>query len=48
MAPNEPLLVLATLDLFETGLVGVDRLVHQDAQLNLGFRFTQSVDVAFP
>ena len=48
MAPNKPLLVLAILDLVEAGLVGMDGLVHKDAQLNLGFRFTQSVDVAFP
>ena len=48
MAPNKPLLVLATLDLFETGLVWADGLVHKDAQLNLRLRFTQSVDAAFP
>ena len=38
MAPNKPLLVLAILDLVEAGLVGVDGLVHKDAQLNLRFR----------
>lgn len=38
MAPNKPLLVLAVLDLFEAGLVGVDGLIHKDAQLNLRFR----------
>ncbi len=48
MAPNKPLLVLAILDLVEAGLVGIDGLVHKDAQLNLGFRFTQSVDTALP
>ena len=36
--PNRPLLVLAILDLVEAGLVGVDGLVHKDAQLNLRFR----------
>ena len=35
MAPNNPLLVLAILDLVEAGLVG---LVHMDAELNLRFR----------
>jgi len=39
MAPNKPLLVLAILDLFEVGLVGMDGLVHKDAQLNLRFKF---------
>jgi hypothetical protein len=39
MAPNKPLLVLAILDLVESGLVGMDGLVHKDAQLNLRFRF---------
>ncbi len=48
MAPNKPLLVLAILDLVEAGLVGADGLVHKDAQLNLRFRFTQSVDTALP
>jgi len=38
MAPNKPLLVLAILDLVDTGLVGSDGLVHKDAQLNLRFR----------
>ena len=38
MAPNKPLLVLAILDLMEAGLVGMDGLVHKDAQLNLRFR----------
>jgi len=38
MAPNKPLLVLAILDLIEAGLVGMDGLVHEDAQLNLRFR----------
>lgn len=38
VAPNKPLLVLAILDLFEAGLVGVDGLIHKDAQLNLRFR----------
>jgi len=38
MAPNKPLLVLAILDLFEAGLIGLDGLVHKDAQLNLRFR----------
>jgi putative restriction endonuclease len=38
LAPNKPLLVLAILDLVEAGLVGVDGLVHKDAQLNLRFR----------
>jgi len=38
MAPNKPLLVLAILDLVEAGLVGVEGLVHRDAQLNLRFR----------
>jgi putative restriction endonuclease len=38
MAPNKPLLVLAILDLFESGLIGPDGLVHKDAQLNLRFR----------
>jgi hypothetical protein len=38
MAPNKPLLVLAILDLVETGLVGTEGLVHKDAQLNLRFR----------
>ena len=38
MAPNKTLLVLAILDLVEAGLVGVDGLVHKDAQLNLRFR----------
>jgi putative restriction endonuclease len=38
MAPNKPLLVLAILDLVEAGLVGVDGLIHKDAQLNLRFR----------
>ena len=38
MAPNKPLLVLAILDLVEAGLVGMDGLVHKDAQLNLRFR----------
>jgi putative restriction endonuclease len=38
MAPNKPLLVLAILDLVETGLVGAEGLVHKDAQLNLRFR----------
>ena len=38
MAPNKPLLVLAILDLVEAGLVGLDGLVHKDAQLNLRFR----------
>jgi hypothetical protein len=33
MAPNKPLLVLAILDLIEAGLVGMDGLVHKDAQL---------------
>jgi hypothetical protein len=37
-APNKPLLVLAILDLVEAGLVGMDGLVHKDAQLNLRFR----------
>ena len=37
-APNKPLLVLAILDLVEAGLVGIDGLVHKDAQLNLRFR----------
>ena len=32
------LLVLAILDLVEAGLVGMDGLVHEDAQLNLRFR----------
>ena len=36
--PNRPLLLLALLDLVEAGLVGVDGLVHKDAQLNLRFR----------
>ena len=48
MAPNKPLLVLAILDLVEAGLVGAEGLVHKDAQLNLRFRFTQSVDTALP
>ncbi len=38
LAPNKPLLVLAILDLFESGLIGPDGLVHKDAQLNLRFR----------
>jgi putative restriction endonuclease len=38
MAPNKPLLLLAILDLFEAGLVGVDGLIYKDAQLNLRFR----------
>ncbi len=38
IAPNKPLLVLAILDLFEAGLIGLDGLVHKDAQLNLRFR----------
>jgi hypothetical protein len=38
MAPNKPLLVLAILDLVEAGLVGMDGVVHKDAQLNLRFR----------
>jgi putative restriction endonuclease len=38
MAPNKPLLVLAILDLVEAGLIGMDGLVHKDAQLNLRFR----------
>ena len=38
MAPNKPLLVLAILDLVEAGLVGLDGLIHKDAQLNLRFR----------
>ena len=38
MAPNKPLLVLAILDLVEAGLVGVDGMIHKDAQLNLRFR----------
>jgi len=38
MAPNKPLLVLAILDLVEAGLVGMDGLIHKDAQLNLRFR----------
>jgi hypothetical protein len=38
VAPNKPLLVLAILDLVEAGLVGMDGLVHKDAQLNLRFR----------
>jgi hypothetical protein len=38
MAPNKPLLVLAILDLVESGLVGAEGLVHKDAQLNLRFR----------
>jgi hypothetical protein len=38
MAPNKPLLLLAILDLVEAGLLGVDGLVHKDAQLNLRFR----------
>jgi len=38
LAPNKPLLVLAILDLVEAGLVGVDGLIHKDAQLNLRFR----------
>ena len=38
-APNKPLLVLAILDLVEAGLVGMDGLVHKDAELNLRFRF---------
>ena len=38
MAPNKPLLVLAILDLVEAGLVGMDGLVHKDAQLNLRFK----------
>jgi uncharacterized membrane protein YsdA (DUF1294 family) len=37
-APNKPLLVLAILGLVEAGLVGMDGLVHKDAQLNLRFR----------
>ena len=37
-APNKPLLVLAILDLVEAGLVGMDGVVHKDAQLNLRFR----------
>ena len=37
-APNKPLLVLAILDLVEAGLVGMDGLVHKDAQLNLRYR----------
>jgi hypothetical protein len=38
-APNKPLLVLGILDLVEAGLVGMDGLVHKDAQLNLRFKF---------
>ena len=38
MAPNKPLLVLAILDLIEAGLVGMNGLVHKDAQLYLRFR----------
>ena len=38
MAPNKPLSVLAILDLVEAGLVGMDGLVHKDAQLNLRYR----------
>ncbi len=38
MAPTKPLLVLAIMDLVEAGLVGMDGLVHKDAQLNLRFR----------
>ena len=38
MAPNKPLLVLATLDLLESGFIGPDGLVRKDAQLNLRFR----------
>ena len=38
LPPNRPLLLLAILDLVEAGLVGVDGLVHKDAQLNLRFR----------
>ena len=38
MAPNKPLLLLATMDLVEAGLVGAEGLVHKDAQLNLRFR----------
>ena len=43
MAPNKPLLVLAILDLVEAGLVGMDGLVHKDAQLNLRFRSYSSL-----
>jgi hypothetical protein len=39
MAPNKPLLVLAIPDLVEAGLVGADGLVHQNAKLNLRFKF---------
>jgi putative restriction endonuclease len=38
LPPNRPLLLLAILDLVEAGLVGVDGLIHKDAQLNLRFR----------
>ena len=31
LAPNKPLLVLAILDLFESGLIVLDGLVHKDA-----------------
>ena len=37
-APNNPLLVLAILDLVEAGLVGLEGLVHKDVDLNLRFR----------
>jgi hypothetical protein len=36
-APKKPFLVLAILDLVEAGLVGMDGLVHKDAQLNVLF-----------
>jgi len=45
MAPNKPLLVLAILDLVEAGLVGIDGLVHKDAQLNLRFRSYSTICV---
>jgi hypothetical protein len=38
MAPSKPLLVLVIMDVVEAGLVGMDGLVHKDAQLNLRFR----------
>jgi putative restriction endonuclease len=38
VAPNKPLLVLAILDSVEAGLVGMNGLVHKNAQLNLRFR----------
>ena len=37
-APNKPLLILAILDLAESGLIGHEGQLHKDAQLQLRFR----------